>query len=124
MMVNGTKDPVPPLEKTMSQSCPKSELRTPGGDEKPIEIGLGALFYRDSDEFRNLVGMEVAQAQFNRGKKACSRLNEHQSLSSGFGRPMPSIDGMNIIDDIDAGCELLIDESSRDPSGFLWRCGG
>ena len=94
-----------------------------GGGKEPIEIGLSALLYRDGDEFGNIVRMEIAQAQFDRGKKVCTRLNEHQGFSSGFGCALPSIDRMDIVNDIDAGCELLGDESGRDATGFLWRTG-
>jgi hypothetical protein len=30
---------------------------------------------------------------------------------------------MDIVNDIDAGCQLLGDESGRDATGFLWRTG-
>ena len=52
-----------------------------GGGKEPIEIGLRAQPYRDGDEFGDIVGVEFAQAQFDRGKKVCARLDEHQ----GFG---------------------------------------
>ena len=78
------------------------------------------LRYREGDEFGNIVGMEVAQAQFDRGKEVCARLNEHQRFGGGFGRALPLIDRIDIIKDIDTGCELLVDESCRDATGFLW----
>ena len=94
-----------------------------GGGKEPIEIGLRALPYRDGDEFGDIVGVEFAQAQFDRGKKLCARLDEHQGFGGGFDRAVPSIDRMDIVNDIDAGCELLGDESGRDAMGFLWRTG-
>jgi hypothetical protein len=91
-----------------------------GGGKEPIEIGLRAQPYRDGDEFGDIVGVEFAQAQFDRGKKVCARLDEHQGFGGGFDRSLPSIDRMDIVNDIDAGCELLGDESGRDATGFLW----
>src|SRR5260370_26259657 len=91
-----------------------------GGGKEPIEIGLRAQPYRDGDEFGDIVGVELAQAQFDRGKKVCARLDEHQGFGCGFHRSLPSIDRMDIGNDIDAGCELLGDESGRDATGFLW----
>jgi putative transposase len=49
-----------------------------GGGKEPIEIGLRDQPYRDGDEFGDIVGVEFAQAQFDRGKKVCARLDEHQ----------------------------------------------
>ena len=91
-----------------------------GGGKEPIEIGLRAQPYRDGDEFGDIVGVEFAQAQFDRGKKGCARLDEHQGFGGGFDRSLPSIDRMDIVNDIDAGCELLGDKSGRDATGLLW----
>ena len=92
-----------------------------GGDKEPIEIGLRAQAYRDGDEFGNIVGVEFAQAQFDRGKKGCARLDEHQGFGGGFDRSLPSIDRMDIVNDINACCEFLGDQSARDAASFLWR---
>ena len=64
--------------------------------------------------------MEFAEAQFNRGKKVCPRLDEHQGFGGGFDRFLPSIDRMDIVNDVDASCKLLGDKSGRDATGFLW----
>jgi len=91
-----------------------------GRGKEPIEIRLRAQPYRGGDEFGDIVGVKFAETQFDCGKKGCARLDEHQGFGSGFDRFVPSINRMDIVNDIDAGCELLGDESGRDAAGFLW----
>jgi hypothetical protein len=53
-----------------------------GGGKEPIEIGLRAQPYRDGDEFGDIVGVEFAQSQFDRGKKVSARLDNWLRPSS------------------------------------------
>jgi hypothetical protein len=72
-------------------------------------------------QFGYFIGVEFAQAQFDRGKKMCPHLDEHQGFDGGFDRALPSIDRMDIVNDINACCEFLGDQSARDAASFLWR---
>jgi hypothetical protein len=72
-------------------------------------------------QFGHFIGVEFAQAQLDRGKKMYPRLDEHQGFGGGFDRALPSIDRMDIVNDINACCEFLGDQSARDAASFLWR---
>lgn len=91
-----------------------------GGGKEPIEIGLRAQADRDGNKFWDIVGVEFAQTPFDRWNKVCARLDEHQGFGGGFDRALPSIDRLDIVNNIDAGCKLLGDESGPDATRFLW----
>ena len=95
---------------------------TARGNE-PIEKGLCAIPYGDSDELGHFVGVEFVKAQFNRGKKICPRFDEHQGFGGGFDRPLPAVNRIDIVNDIDTGRGLLGNQSARDAASFLWRAG-
>jgi len=69
--------------------------------KEQVEIGLRTQPHRDGDEFGDTVGLEFAQAQFDRGKKVSARLDEHQGFGGGFDRALPSTDRTDIVNDID-----------------------
>jgi hypothetical protein len=88
---------------------------------KPIEIGLGAPSNWDSDEFRDVVGVKLAETRFDYGDQVCTCFDEQQGLSRGLDRAVPSVNRMYAINDIDAACELLGNQSSGDAASFVWR---
>jgi len=79
------------------------------------------VHYWDCDEFRDIVGVKLAQARFDGGDQARACLDDQQGFRRGLNPALPSVNRTYIVNDIDAGCELLANESIGDVSTFLRR---
>lgn len=75
-------------------------------------------------EFRDLVGMEVAQRGLEALKVRGGRLDEQQDFGGALYRSLPAIDGLDAGHEIDACGQMLLDEEMREALGLLARAGG
>jgi hypothetical protein len=95
-----------------------------GGLEKPVEPGLAGGFGGEDEKLGDLVGVEAVQGGFEGVKISGGGLDEQQDFISGFPGSLPTVDGSDAGNDVDAGGETLVNEGASDALGFVLRDGG
>jgi hypothetical protein len=68
--------------------------------------------------------MEAVQGDFERVEIGGGGFDEEQDFSGGFQGSLPTVDGGDAGDDVDAGGETLADERAGDALGFVLGDGG
>ena len=87
--------------------------------KQPVEPGLAGAFGGEDEEFGDLVGMEAVQGDLEGVKIGGGGLDEEQDFSGSFHGTLPTVDGGDAGDDVDASGETLVDEGASDAFGFI-----
>ena len=79
---------------------------------QPPEIGGAPAGERHDDELRDLVGMELGDATFERLEPRGRRLDDHLALALALDCAMPRVDRLHLRQDVDARGQALADEGA------------
>jgi hypothetical protein len=97
-----------------------------GGDGfgDPLQIGGRSIFNRETDAFRDVVGVEFCNrvADLAEGRSGC--LYDQEPFASFFHVTLPAVDGRDLWEDVDAGGCAAVYQSAGDFAGFFFRGGG
>src|SRR5271169_1263568 len=98
--------------------------RSAHGLSNPIEVGRASIFDGNLDTLRKFVGVQLAQSVANTIKGVQRRLDYEQPLGCRLDLALPAIYGFNLGSDVDAGCQLPLNQRMGDAAGFLERAAG
>ena len=62
---------------------------------QPVKIGVASRLYRQDQKFRRLVGVQLAQTDFERRQLVERSFNHQHRLIGRFDLVMPAVDGMD-----------------------------
>jgi len=85
---------------------------------QPIEVRMAGGFHSQNDEFRDLVGVQLVEADFESCQLLSVGLDEEQGFGGRLYLALPMIDGLDRGDQGCAGGQALFDQGATQTAGF------
>jgi len=79
------------------------------------EIGTAA-FHRQSNDFRQFIGMQGADCGLDLGIELTARLDQHRHFCGGFDRALPAVYGNTLRKQVDASGQPALDQGIGNPA--------
>jgi len=86
---------------------------------EPAKVGLAGGIRSEDEELRDFVRVEVADSVFDLVEMGCGGFDKEQGFFGCFDFSLPTINGGQARDDVDAGSEVFLHEGAGDLFGFV-----